>query len=276
MKSFLKIFVALFLFSNNALAGAWTQSAGDILFIENVIFYKSDTFTDVNGNKQSQSKFSKTEYNPYIEYGLTNQITLGFTGYVNHISQDKDASNSFSRNENYSIADPSFFARFALMEDGFDPFQLSIQSLVKFRIKNFIDGAPLSGTPSTDFELGLLAGKDFNFLGGTFVDSKIFYRTRRGSGNLNDQYGFEATAGFPFLFNSTLMPFVSGTFANADKQEYVQDFLSAGDFDLVKGQLSTIFDVSDDVSLQIGYFRHLYMRGTSDGDGTLVSLWTRF
>ncbi len=63
-------------FTQSALAGAWTQPKGKGLVIANVAHSSADQRFDEAGNKVSVRDFEKTEVRVYAEYGLTDWATL--------------------------------------------------------------------------------------------------------------------------------------------------------------------------------------------------------
>lgn len=69
-----------------ALAAAWTQAEGQWQINTSAVLYNTSKFFDVNGNLQHQKPLTKTELNPYLEYGLTDDLTLGFNGFIQYFS----------------------------------------------------------------------------------------------------------------------------------------------------------------------------------------------
>ena len=102
------ISTALSLFAIDANAAAWLQTEGRWFTASNFVFYQSDTFVDRSGNDSDINTFRKYEFNPYIEYGLTKNITLGTNLFADKLTQ--------SGQDNYGIGDAEFFARFKVAE----------------------------------------------------------------------------------------------------------------------------------------------------------------
>ncbi len=64
-------------FPSVSLASAWNQQEGHTQLINNFFYNHINSYYDRNSEEVSQPDFVKFEYKPYVEYGLTNDITIG-------------------------------------------------------------------------------------------------------------------------------------------------------------------------------------------------------
>ncbi len=86
---------------------------GKTQLIHSFFYNKITQFYDKSGNKQRQSDFLKYEYKPYLEYGFTDDITLGLSPSLQMV-QAKNFLDDFT-DSNYGLVFTEFFARFNLL-----------------------------------------------------------------------------------------------------------------------------------------------------------------
>src|SRR6185369_5643836 len=135
-------------------AGAWLQPKGDGLFILQKSYYTTDKYFDRNGDMQTQPRFTKWETQPYLEYGVLNNLTVGGTFYAQHVHQ--------SSHDKLGIADPELFVRVGLYDDGTQ--LISLQPLLKLKSQYRNQTLPRGGSSSTDEELSLFYGRNTNWV----------------------------------------------------------------------------------------------------------------
>lgn len=253
-----------------ASAGAWLQEEGKGLLSLNYFYYGTDTAFDLNGDKTAVPSFNKHELNPYVEYGLLDNLTIGASPFLQVVSQDVAGGGS---EHNVGLAETEIFARVKLYEEA--DWALSLQPL--FKLPSFYrdDDEVKAGREESDAELMLLAGYSFPLFGQQhYVTGGAGYRTRFGA--LDDQYRAHIEAGFRFLNDFTLMPefrWVERSESNGDP------FLSVSgqnNYDLSKIQLSALYDLNERYSVQAGLFQHVDGRNTGADGGGLLSLWMRW
>lgn len=238
----------------HAHAGAWLQPEGKGLLIMQGSYYRASHFYDTDGNSQRQPRFTKYEFQPYGEYGVTNWLTLGGSAYVQRVHQ--------SSNGNFGLADPEFFARTELWQSGSQ--HLSLQPLVKLR-SHFRDGeSPRGGSRSTDVELSLLYGRNFNLIDDRdYLDSRLGYRVR-GS-NRSPEWRADAALGFGVADNIQIVPTLRAVVAT-DLTE-AATFSENGDLDAtyVKAEVTGLYHLDSMQWLQGSLSRTV--AGTQAGNG---------
>jgi protein XagA len=273
--------------SQPAYAGAWTQAKGDGLLIENYSYYYTSRFINNVGKRQSQPTYQKFEYNPYVEYGLADGVTIGANLFLQYIRQNTTQSitiptGPFSSvtttykgvNQNIGIGDSEFFVRKRLWQK--DGFIVSAEPMVKAPALISYDEFPDVGNSRPDIGLTLSGGYSFKAYGQYhFANLDTGYRYRFGK--QKDQIRIAATLGITldnqwmvmpqlFITRRTSSPNVGPTFNENP----------ANDYNLTKVQLSTIYKMWDDTALQLGGFYHVDARNSSLGGGVLIALWDFF
>lgn len=259
-----------------AIAGAshaaWTRAKGEALWIQNASYYSTHHYIDNDGNASDQPQFSKYELNGYGEYGLRDDWTLGINTFLHRLTADRSPPQQGS-DSNVGLADVELFARHRLWHN--DNAVLSVQPLLKFPSYYRKEQNPRSGTDDWDAELRLQGGYGFDFWDRHhFAVLELAYRAR--GGDWKDQLKMDATLGLAVNERWLLLPQVFVT--QRAEGETPNAFVSSGvnDYDLVKGQLSVVYQWDDATNLQLGAFSHLRARNTGDGEGILFSIWRRF
>lgn len=250
----------------NALAAAWTQDAGDWQLINNIFYYGTDSYRDASGQKSKQPFYNKIEYNPYLEYGLSDDVTLGLSPSFQYVRQDIPAVDA----DNIGLADTEFFVRKRIFWDGQNV--LSIQPLVKIPGPYDNDDTPSLGQGQTDAELKLLYGHAFDDAHYLNLEAGYRYRFAAPGDELrfNAAYGYRPASDWLLLFEGQGIFAVEGAGGNTA-------FISnSADYDLVKLQMSAVYFLTEQTGLQIGAFNHVYARNTGEGGGVIVSLWHKF
>ncbi len=265
MQNFARFFLFAILLSDTAWAGAWLQPKGHGLFIAQTTYFVSDAFYDHNGKTLTQETYQKYETQPYLEYGLRDNLTVGGTGYWQYSSQSGRA--------NTGIADPEIFVRSTLWSDTTQ--RLSLQPLFKFKSLYSKDSAPRSGSRSRDAELSLLYGRSLNLVSPRdYLDARLGYRYR--SGQLHDQLRADIAVGVQVAPTIQLIPAIralKSTHINGDTS-----FSENGDqdYDLVKLELGSSYALSPERALSLTAFDHITGRQTGSGLGISLGYLQRF
>lgn len=252
---------------------AWLRKAGETLFIQNASLYTSNHFIDNAGNCFSQPRFAKRELNLYLEHGWTDQWTVGVNAFAHELLAEQPASLGGGTAHNIGIADVELFARTPLWQG--ESAVLSVQPLIKLPSWYQYDGNPRSGTDTMDAELRLQGGVGFDLWGHHhFATLDLAYRKR--TGDWHDQWKMDATLGIAVHQRWTILPQLFITQRAEGTTPNVMTSAAVSDYDLIKGQLSAVYQVNPRTRLQLGVFSHLRARNTGDGEGMLASVWLTF
>lgn len=254
-----------------ARAGAWTQKEGEGQAILTLSRYQADSFWDADRNKQDQQRYTKWELTPYLEYGLTDWLTLGAQPSFQHV-ESKDNDGGTSRNS--GLADTEIFLRERLWQQ--DGSVFSIQQWVKVPGGYDKRDMPGLGYGQVDAELRLLYGWGGTAFGlSVFIDGEAGFRKRWESPA--DEVRMDLTAGIRPIPRLLLMAQSFNTIGlrNADRGGPLV-LPSAPDYDLHKIQLSAVVDLDERFSLQLGGYKDIAGRNTGSGSALLAALWIKF
>lgn len=256
--------ILLCLVTGVAHAGAWTQKEGEALLITNFSYYSASEFFDNSGRKQPLTDYSKYELNPYLEYGLRDDVTVGANIFVDRASQNSS---------NWGIGDSEFFIRKRLWQK--NGFVFSAEPMIKFPSLANHSSQPQIGSRNYDTGLTFSSGYGFQAWGlDHFVDLDAGYRYRFGTPN--NQLKFSAIAGFSLSKKSMVLAQVFNTSRLASSPDPTFTQSPADDYNLTKLQISTIYKMDDKLSLQIGAFSDIYGRNTGAGDGATFAISKKF
>lgn len=298
--------LAMFLTGKQTHAAAWTQSQGKWQAIFSSTAYESTSSFDRRGKVTgSGTNFNKYEINPFFEYGLRDDITLGINPTLQHwqISGNSDtskaidfrgcgSSNIITGNQSSGqIAEAEFFIRKRLIEIGNAVF--SLQPLVKTPCVLIRDSGVDISWNTYAAELRALAGYGFKWdpilLGSKmrpfagqyhFADLEVAYRKRPS--NLSDQVKIDGTLGFRFNANILMLAQVFSVISageeNVGKVETSPNVFTPliDNYGDMKLQLSGVVQATKTSSLQIGIYSDVLGKNYGAGNGVIISLWKGF
>ncbi len=248
-----------------AYAGAWTAPQGQGLFIGNATYYTTDHYFDTSSSKQSQPRFSKVEFQPYVEYGVQNWLTLGGSAYAQAVEQ--------SDKSNYGLADPEIFARTRVWHD--DKQVVSLQPLLKFGSDFDHDNPPRGGSKSVDAELSVLYGRNLQLTSNRdYVDVRTGYRVR--SDGLGDEFRGDVALGLGVTDNIQIIPALRTVVAV--NPTTTPTFTESGDLDYseVKAEVTGIYNLDTKRWVQATVFSDVAGMQTGDGGGFSLGFAQRF
>lgn len=254
--------------SGHAQAAAWLQEEGRGEIIVNAVYYTTESSFDNNGNERTQPRFTKKEINPYLEYGLTDAITIGANVNFQDLSQD-------SGGDNAGMGDAELFFRMQVWEH--EGAVVSLQPLIKIPGPYDSGDAPALGSDQTDVEMRVLLGQGFAIplwnAYPHFMNVEAAYRYRDGAPS--DEWRFDGTLGLRPAEHTLILNQLFSVFALNEKTAPLL-LANSRDYDLVKYQLSLVQDIVPGTSVQAGVFRHLSGENTGAGGGALLSVWQAF
>ena len=245
------------LFPQIALAGAWLQPQGKGLAVAQITYFTGDEFFNIDGELEPQSRFSKFELQPYIEYGLTKHITIGGSAFLHRVQQSGDA--------NDGIADPELFARTPVWQNATNI--ISIQPLIKLPGIYRERGNPRGGSRSFDAEISVLYGRNYPLLDARdYIDTRLGYRVRtRGHAPI-----WVADVTYGIHVNETWQLLPALRMRHADSAS-AGNFSENGEQDarLIKAELAIGYRLDDTRTALMTIAEHI--AGTSVGAGRSIS-----
>ncbi len=269
---FLTVYVLLIAISlpTIAHASAWLQPKGKSQLFSTSYYYRSHEYADPAGYLWPQQRFTKWEQVFQWEYGLRHDITYGIAPRLGYALQ----------NGSGSVGDLAFtglelFRRQKLWQ-GQNSILSTQTSVIMPGIYNDTQTA-LLGKRSTDYDMRILLGHSMPDNGlYHYINAELGYRLR--SGDVGDEIRAELTSGYRLSEQWTLLQQLFLTLSAAGTQEDMPSLVavSPADYNLAKYQLSAVYDVNENRSIQLGVTQDLWSQNTGQGTGVLFSVWYRF
>lgn len=253
-------------------AGAWTVEAGKWEHYHDVTYYSTNYYYDNDGKRHDQKRYTKLEKGQRFEYGWIDGLTIGTAATLAAVKSTASTTNgNYIKGWNYGLVDPQFYLRQRFWQD--EDSVISAQATLKLPSLFAKDTLAHSGSDKTSFELRLLAGHNFSWLDEShFSNFELAYEKRPW--NDADLIHADATAGFHVHDSLTILPQIFSTWsASGSNTRFTQT--GNDSYDLLKGQLSAVFPLTDIVSMQAGGFHTIYGRNTGGGSGATISLWVK-
>ena len=251
----------------SAHAGAWPQDP-DRWLVVNQFTYQNGPSNGYNdqGRPQGHGRLQQFTFSPYIEYGVTEDWTLGAQPMIQFANLSVPAGQR-GGGTNTGLTEVNLFARYTVYRWDFDV--LSVQGMLG--VPGFSGGVqPQVANPWPEYEARLLYGHAFELSDSIagFFDTEIAYRLE--GGHNADQIHSDTVVGirpgddwiFMLQFNATL-----GLGNNTG---------TGGDYDQYRLQASIGTRVADDTWLVLGAFHDLGGHNVTLGNGATLSIWTRF
>jgi hypothetical protein len=261
----------LCLLMSNAWADGWVQPKHKALVSLAVTYYETDIFYDKDGHRVDVPRFTKYEIQPYMEYGLTDAVTLGLSDGVHYLKQDQRLGNALT---NEGDSGSELFGRVRLWQDG--AAVLSVQPFVKTPAYARRHGAAPRGAPK-EWQTGasLQGGYGLEAWGlHHYVTLNVGWRERFSAAH--DQFLVRVAGGVSVSPDWQLLPEISfehPTHLNTDATRSVS---GVNDYALTKLQLMAQYSLSERVQMQAGLFWHVAARNTGDNGGVRAALLYAF
>lgn len=245
------------------LAGAWPQPAGQVQAIEQFTYYQTQTQGfDAEGRPAGRGSYRQIDVSPYVEYGLTDRLTLGMQPHLQTAWNTTGSGTKTSA----ALVEFDLFARWTLARHAGDV--LALQGMT---------GVPGAASPPSSqlanrhaqYEARLLWGHGFR-LGSMsgFTDLEAGYRARMGPDA--NEVRLDATVGVRPARSWLLLAQSFTTLGLRDNRP------TGADYTITKLQVSAVYSVSRHVAVQGGFYSELAGRNVSPGNAGLVALWLTF
>lgn len=255
------IFLAIWLWTPLAHAGAWSYDKGDGQAIVTLVVARADTQFDEFGN-ETPAEFGKTETSIYWEHGLTDNWTFILQPTFQDVSFDTTAGS-----ETYLGLGPTEIAlRRTLWQN--EKTVLSAQGGVIFAGggENIPDRS--LGEGGTDYEARLLLGRSLLFGDKRgFAELQAGYRAR--SDDLPNEWRLDASLGIRPVDNVQVMGQV---FAIQSEEAIFPN----RQYQSVKLLTSVVWDRTFGNSYQFGLYQTVAGETIVKETGILLSLWQRY
>jgi hypothetical protein len=247
-----------------ASAGAWPEAAGHWLDINTFSYYQ----VAVQGYNQfgkptGTGTYRQSEFAPYIEYGLTDRVTLGFQPRLQIITQSGLPGTGHS----FGLVQANLFARYEVFSDGLNIFSVQAQAGIPGAANNRNPELPM---PNAEYEARLLYGRSLA-LGPSlpgFINAEAGYRLE-GDGAA-DQFRGDLTLGLNPVAHWQVLAQSFNTVALGTPKP------GESGYDLYRVECSVVRDISPHAAVQLGAWHDAGGRNIALGNAGILALWLRF
>jgi hypothetical protein len=254
--------MALTAFHGPAHAGAWLQPKGHGLLILSATMLSSGRAFDGGGKPVVIPRYSKFESAAWLEYGLTDHLTLVLRPQFRSVDIAKPFA-AHHAGAGYTVLG----TRVGLWSN--KDSVLSFQSLARIPGSRDKSDPAQAGSTEPETDLRLLYGHSFR-LGGwpAFIDSEFAYRFRWG--DAPDEIHSDVTFGVRPRPGMMVLAQSFATFSHGKARGYYLEGWEQ------KAALSVVWDISTGLSLQVGGTATIAGVNTLRERGYFAALWKRF
>jgi hypothetical protein len=253
----------VFWWASPACAGPWPQPAGHGFVINTFSFVQGDNHAGVPNPASGNGTFRLFDFTPYMEYGLTDTVTVGAAPHL----ELRQLATSTTTSNTAGVGDIDLFARKTVWSDG--SWVIAGQGLIKVPTGYDPNANPALGNDQVDLEPEILVGRGF-VVGAwpAFADIGTGYRYRFGSPA--DEVRLDADF---------------GVHVRPDWMLLLQSFNIIGlrnqrpggtDFNLATIAISVVHDLNASWAVQLGGLSDVASRNYNRGNGAFVAVWWRF
>ncbi|MBN2706724.1 MAG: hypothetical protein JXR89_09830 [Deltaproteobacteria bacterium] len=242
-----------------AWAGAWTNKQNGMYNKLALNYFASRDYYDDDGDRHGlayDGKFTDINLNWYLEYGLTDSLTLIGSLYYKWLEEEND----YFRAESDGVGDIEVGLKWKILDD---PLLLAVQGLTKVA-GPYDDEVPGLGSDQTDFELRLLLGKSLYplplYMG---LEAAYRWRTQAPSDEWRLLAEIGGNAGKYFYGRVKLDCIFSAN--NADEGAGYTNITLTPEYDLITLDASVGVNFNQHLSLELSYKPTLAGENTAAG-----------
>jgi len=250
-------------------AGAWTMKKGKLYDRFGINYYFADEYFDGDGDRRgfaSDGEFKDFHLNNYIEFGLTDKITLINSIYYKSIESEND----FVKQETWGVADIDVGAKFKLSEGSWGI--LSAQTLFKLP-GPYDDNEDLPlGNGQIDFDARLLYGRSlYPYIPG-YCNFEIGYRWRFE--DPSDELRYLIEIGVDITRNLYGRVKLDGIYSidNGEHFDTTGNPTTTNNFDIGKLDMALGYKISSSWGCELGFTPEIYGQNTASGATYTVAL----
>lgn len=245
-------------------AGAWPQPVGNLqLIVPFTVSWANEDY-DMEGGKQRRNRFSKKEFQPYMEYGLWKDLTLVSTISFAH-EQTSWLGSTISQR---GLSRIEAGARYALGE--WQETYFSVQPLIIWHGAMSSDDGYSSKRGDIDGEFGLTIGQHFKWLGlDGFSDNLIAIRIKPAS--TPNEFKANLTLGVTFAHDLQIMIKSESLATISQDQNAATRQVTSN-----KLGLSVVKKLDKTVSMELSYMKCLSGKNTVNDSSLGFALWYSF
>lgn len=251
--------------STPAVGAAWTRGQGDVLFLIPTDYFVATEQFDSDGDRVDRPRFQQIEISPYLEYGITDYLTVGVQPKYRIIELDVPGGEA----DNSGLAETDVFLRLRLWQQNQAAF--SIQGLVKAPIEADEDDAAPLGFDQVDTEVSLLYGDRYPVgSGSVFYNLDLGFRKRFE--DPADELSFDPFIGWWSGGPLSVLVHSLNTIGLSSEPGVPEALTAEPEFRRHRVQLTAAYRVSDMVSLVAGGATTYAGRNVGAGNSVFFAL----
>ena len=249
--------------SSSAHASAWSRDDGELMLISRADYFRSDLGNISVGGEEVDGSFERIEANTYVEYGLTNRLTIGGkalygTSWLTRGSSVETTS-GFTEFES--------FAQYQVSRNERHAAAVKLTGAIPTRLES--GARPSTQSNGADVEISALYGRSITFKPvKTFASAEIGYRRRFS--DAADQLRLLTTIGVETGRRWTVLLDMFSVKSLGNQR------LDGADFDVVKIQPSIVWRASRRFSFQAGVTEEVAGRNLALGTTYFIGMRTQF
>jgi len=250
-----------------ARAGAWPQEQDRWLVVNAFTYINTPTNGyDSQGRPSGHGTLSQFEFSPYIEYGVTDDWTLGLQPRVQYADLSVPSGQKGGGSK-AGLAEVNLFARYTIYKWDYDV--LAIQGMLGVP-GTAGSGQPQVAIPWPEYEARLLYGHSFDLTDDMsgFFDTEIAYRLE--GGHNADQLHSDTIIGLNPSPDWLLMLQFNATIGLGNNTG------TGGHYNQYRLQAGIGTRLADETWLVLSAFHDLGGNNVALGNGALLAIWTRF
>jgi protein XagA len=268
--SFFLATLILLALTSSANAGPWTHAQGKGQFITTASVYEKKRDFNSHGRSIKSDKFRKYELTPLLEYGLTNDLTIGGKVYLDHLI----SYSTLGKRKETGLADVEALSRYQFYKD--NDHVMAFQGMVKIPGPYNKNHNPSLGAKQVDLEARILYGFN-NQIGNCpwYLAFEGAYRFRFQAPA--DQVRLDATLGFKLTerFEVMVQSFNTISLKNHKKGAAINNPFGV-DYDIYEISPSLLIRLTPAIKLQVGGGFVFAGRKVGAGKTGLLGLWVDF
>lgn len=261
--------VLLLLYVSTCFAGAWTQQKGKLYDRLSLNYYFADDQFDDHGNRTdfpSKGKFTDMNIGNYLEYGVTDKLTVINSLYYKRIEKEDDLQET----KTYGVGDIDLGLKYKLAEGPWGV--LSTQALVKIpEAYDRNDKLPL-GNGQYDAEVRLLYGRSLWPHIPGYCSFEVGYRWRLD--DPSDELRYLIEFGMDFSKDLYGRIKLDGIYSmdNGGHFDVSGNPTITNNFDLAKLDITVGYKISKAWSFEAEYMPEIYGKNTAAGATYTIAL----
>lgn len=272
LKSWFVFVVSLLLFPGITFAGAWVRPVGEWQNITTFQNYTSCKYWDASGKLHDGPCYHQQQLNPYIEYGLTPNFTVGLNPFFRGIEY-------LSETQSFNLDNSEIFGRYLLWESDWSAFSTQLSFNVPFRrssVANDIAGvAPFALSQRQNYlDARLLYGTggwaNCRTKSTWYADFQVSYRGYFDGAA--DEIHLDLTQGWKSPHNRfEIILKELNTFSMHN-----QNGPNQPNYDLISIELSSVYWFKlNRAALQLGIQQDVYGKNVGRGTAPFVAVWLK-